>query len=89
MTTTISKLSSPVELAGSEELNSCLMGWKNLGFEVSGSVCDVSKRAQRERPMEIVSSVFDGKLNILVSTPCRDKLLNEDEDLGSSSSSSS
>ncbi|KAF4387914.1 hypothetical protein F8388_005531 [Cannabis sativa] len=50
-----------------EELNSCLMGWKNLGFEVSGSVCDVSKRAQRERLMEIVSSVFDGKLNILIN----------------------
>ncbi|KAF4380402.1 hypothetical protein F8388_024695 [Cannabis sativa] len=49
-----------------EELSSCLMGWENLGFEVSGSVCDVSKRAQRERPMEIVSSVFDGKLNILL-----------------------
>ncbi|KAF4346250.1 hypothetical protein G4B88_008174 [Cannabis sativa] len=40
-----------------EELNSCLMGWKNLGFEVSGLVCNVSKRAERERPMEIVSSV--------------------------------
>ncbi|KAF4399093.1 hypothetical protein G4B88_023687 [Cannabis sativa] len=45
-----------------KELSSCLMGWENLGFE--SAMC--RKRAQRERPMEIVSSVFDGKLNILL-----------------------
>ena len=49
------------------ELEGRLKGWRDLGFEVSGSVCDVSKRAQREALMESVESAFDGKLNILVS----------------------
>ena len=50
------------------ELNECLKDWKAKGFGVSGSVCDVSSRAQREKLMETVSSVFKGKLNILVSS---------------------
>ena len=50
-----------------DELDGCLRGWRDLDFEVSGSVCDVSRRAQREDLMEAVSSVFEGKLNILVS----------------------
>lgn len=50
-----------------DELDACLRDWRDLGFEVSGSVCDVSRRSQREDLMEAVSSVFDGKLNILVS----------------------
>ncbi|KAJ9698506.1 hypothetical protein PVL29_007537 [Vitis rotundifolia] len=49
------------------ELNECLKDWKAKGFEVSGSVCDLSSRAQREKLMETVSSVFNGKLNILVN----------------------
>lgn len=49
------------------ELDGCLRGWRDLDFEVSGSVCDVSRRAQREDLMEAVSSVFEGKLNILVN----------------------
>ncbi|XP_015575538.2 tropinone reductase homolog At5g06060-like isoform X1 [Ricinus communis] len=49
------------------ELNKCLEEWDGLGFEISGSVCDVSVSAQREQLMETVSSVFDGKLNILVN----------------------
>ncbi|PON75620.1 Short-chain dehydrogenase/reductase [Parasponia andersonii] len=40
-----------------EELDRCLLGWKDLGFEVSGSVCDVSNGAQREAIMETVSSL--------------------------------
>lgn len=48
------------------ELNKCLRDWDDLGFQVTGSVCDVSVRKQRASLMESVSSVFDGKLNILV-----------------------
>ncbi|KAL5742704.1 hypothetical protein ACOSP7_029436 [Xanthoceras sorbifolium] len=49
------------------ELNACLKEWENKGFEVTGSLCDVSVRAQREKLMETVSSIFQGKLNILVN----------------------
>ncbi|KAA0067768.1 tropinone reductase-like protein [Cucumis melo var. makuwa] len=49
------------------ELRQCLRHWKDLEFEVSGSVCDVSVRAQREELMENAGNTFDGKLNILVS----------------------
>lgn len=51
----------------SSELDVCLREWDNLGFGVTGSVCDVSVRVQREELVGTVSSVFDGKLNILVS----------------------
>ncbi|MBA0574603.1 hypothetical protein Golob_001793, partial [Gossypium lobatum] len=37
------------------------------GFRVTGSVCDVSNQAQRENLLSTVSSVFNGKLNILVN----------------------
>eukprot|EP00261_Vitis_vinifera_P034855 XP_019076098.1 PREDICTED: tropinone reductase homolog At2g29260, chloroplastic [Vitis vinifera] len=49
------------------ELNECLKDWKAKGFGVSGSVCDVSSRAQREKLMQTTSSVFNGKLNILIN----------------------
>uniref|UniRef100_A0A5B6YVI8 Tropinone reductase n=1 Tax=Davidia involucrata TaxID=16924 RepID=A0A5B6YVI8_DAVIN len=49
------------------ELHECLNNWKEKGFVVTGSVCDVSVRAQREKLMESVSSIFNGKLNILVN----------------------
>lgn len=48
------------------ELNKCLTEWGSLGLEVTGSVCDVSLRNQRESLIDSVSSLFDGKLNILV-----------------------
>jgi len=48
------------------ELDSCLLNWKAKGLHVSGSVCDVSFRSQREKLMETVNSIFRGKLNILV-----------------------
>ncbi|KAL1192660.1 putative tropinone reductase [Cardamine amara subsp. amara] len=48
-------------------LNQSLSEWEKKGFQVSGSVCDVSSRPEREKLMETVSSLFDGKLNILVS----------------------
>uniref|UniRef100_A0A5B7BLE0 Tropinone reductase n=1 Tax=Davidia involucrata TaxID=16924 RepID=A0A5B7BLE0_DAVIN len=49
------------------ELNERLKEWEGKGFKVSGSVCDLSSRAQREELMKTVSSVFDGKLNILIN----------------------
>ena len=49
------------------ELNECLRDWEGKGFEVTGSVCDVSSRPHREKIMETISSKFNGKLNILVS----------------------
>ncbi|XP_039008894.1 tropinone reductase homolog At5g06060-like isoform X2 [Hibiscus syriacus] len=39
------------------ELDKCLLEWKSLGFEVSGSICDVSLKAQRESLMEKVNNV--------------------------------
>lgn len=49
------------------ELNQRLQEWSLKGFTVTGSVCDATSRTQREELMEKVSSVFNGKLNILVN----------------------
>lgn len=49
-----------------EELDQCLKEWKSKGFTVTGSVCDLLDRAQRESLIKTVSSVFRGALNILV-----------------------
>ncbi|CAF2284212.1 unnamed protein product [Brassica napus] len=49
------------------ELKESLRDWNRSGFQVDGSVCDVSDRAQRESLMETVSSLFHGKLHILVN----------------------
>lgn len=49
------------------ELNERLQEWASKGFKVTGSVCDASSREQREQLMEKVSSVFHGKLNLLVN----------------------
>lgn len=49
------------------ELSKCLKEWETKGFIVTGSVCDASSRAQREDLMKKVSSIFDGKLNIIVN----------------------
>ncbi|XP_010510316.1 PREDICTED: tropinone reductase homolog At2g30670-like [Camelina sativa] len=48
-------------------LNQSLSEWKKKGFQVSGSICDVSSRSERETLMQTVSKTFDGKLNILVN----------------------
>lgn len=54
-----------------DELSKCLKDWNDSGFDVTGSICDVSLPQQREALMEAVSSVFHGKLNILVrSSKC-------------------
>ncbi|PIA40439.1 hypothetical protein AQUCO_02500265v1 [Aquilegia coerulea] len=49
------------------ELNQALEKWTASGFRVTGSVCDVSVREQREKLMVEVSNIFNGKLNIFVS----------------------
>lgn len=51
------------------ELNECLEAWKKKGYRVTGSVCDVACRAQRESLINQVSSLFNAKLNILVCIP--------------------
>ncbi|CAA7017550.1 unnamed protein product [Microthlaspi erraticum] len=48
-------------------LNQSLSEWEKKGFQVSGSVCDVTSRPERETLMQTVSSLFNGKLNILVN----------------------
>ncbi|KAJ4766959.1 NAD(P)-binding Rossmann-fold superfamily protein [Rhynchospora pubera] len=50
-----------------EELNKCLHKWQEKKFKVTGSVCDVSSRPERENLMETVKSVFQGRLTILVN----------------------
>ncbi|XP_061368943.1 tropinone reductase homolog At5g06060-like isoform X1 [Gastrolobium bilobum] len=50
-----------------EELNKCLQEWKSQGFLVTGSVCDVSSRPNREKLIQEVASTFNGKLNIYVN----------------------
>ncbi|KAI3757927.1 hypothetical protein L6452_05471 [Arctium lappa] len=49
------------------ELNQRLQEWSSKGFSVTGSVCDISSRPQREQLMEKVSLIFSGKLNILIN----------------------
>ncbi|GFP82092.1 tropinone reductase 1 [Phtheirospermum japonicum] len=49
------------------ELDSRIQEWKEKGFQVSGSVCDLTSRTQREELMHTVASIFDGKLNILIN----------------------
>ncbi|PIA50747.1 hypothetical protein AQUCO_01200172v1 [Aquilegia coerulea] len=50
-----------------DELDECLKQWKSKGFQVVGSVCDVSSRPDREKFMETVGCYFNGKINILVN----------------------
>ncbi|KAF9593964.1 hypothetical protein IFM89_026507 [Coptis chinensis] len=49
------------------DLNNCLNDWKQKGFQVTGSVCDVLSRAEREKLVQTVSSLFNSKLNILIN----------------------
>ena len=49
-----------------DDINKCLEDWKGKGFCVTGSTCDLLLRDQREKLMETVASIFQGKLNILV-----------------------
>ncbi|KAI3954576.1 hypothetical protein MKW98_019707 [Papaver atlanticum] len=49
------------------ELNRCLQEWKQKGFQVTGSVSDVSSSEGRVKLMDSVSGLFGTKLNILVN----------------------
>ncbi|KAK9072365.1 hypothetical protein SSX86_008799 [Deinandra increscens subsp. villosa] len=49
------------------ELNQRLQEWRAKGFTVTGSVCDASSRPQLQQLIETVSSIFNGKLNILIN----------------------
>ncbi|KAL6275784.1 hypothetical protein ACE6H2_019385 [Prunus campanulata] len=49
------------------DLNDCLSQWGKKRFQVTGSVCDVVSKTQREELINKVSSLFDGKLNILIN----------------------
>ncbi|KAL2485197.1 Tropinone reductase-like protein [Abeliophyllum distichum] len=50
-----------------KQLDDCLEKWKSKGLKVTGSVCDVLSRMEREKLMENATGYFDGKLNILVN----------------------
>ncbi|PKU79178.1 tropinone reductase-like [Dendrobium catenatum] len=49
------------------ELDKSLQHWLSLKLDVTASVCDVSSRAEREKLVATVSSLFQGSLNILVN----------------------
>ncbi|RDX58619.1 Tropinone reductase-like [Mucuna pruriens] len=49
------------------ELNQSLRQWITKGYIVTGSLCDVASRADRQDLITRVSSQFNGKLNILVN----------------------
>ncbi|KAK7341657.1 hypothetical protein VNO80_24594 [Phaseolus coccineus] len=49
------------------ELNDSLNEWTTKGYRVTGSVCDVASRVNRQELIARVSSQFNGKLNILVN----------------------
>ncbi|KAI3842528.1 hypothetical protein MKX03_034394 [Papaver bracteatum] len=49
------------------DIEQCLRNWKEKGYQVTGSVCDASLPADREKLIKTISSVFEGKLNILVN----------------------
>ncbi|WOH11079.1 hypothetical protein DCAR_0830558 [Daucus carota subsp. sativus] len=50
-----------------KDVEKCLEEWKMKGFKVTGSVCDLKSRSQREDLMKSVASAFSGKLDILVN----------------------
>ncbi|XP_019162937.1 PREDICTED: tropinone reductase homolog At5g06060-like [Ipomoea nil] len=56
------------------ELDEKLREWQAKGFKVTGSVCDLSSREQRVELIETVSSVFNGKLNILVNNAAMSRM---------------
>ncbi|KAH7657002.1 Short-chain dehydrogenase/reductase SDR protein [Dioscorea alata] len=49
------------------ELKASLKLWGDKGFNITGSICDVTSRSQREKLIADVSTIFKGKLNILVN----------------------
>ncbi|XP_031104217.1 tropinone reductase homolog [Ipomoea triloba] len=57
-----------------KELDQKVLEWQAKGFKVSGSVCDLASREQRKQLIHTVSSLFNGKLNILVNNAAISKL---------------
>lgn len=49
------------------EIEECLRNWREKGYTVTGSVSDASVPVDREKLIKTISSVFGGKLNILVN----------------------
>ncbi|CAN0926516.1 Tropinone reductase 1 [Linum grandiflorum] len=49
------------------DIDRCLSEWQNKGYKVTASVCDILLRDQRQKLVENVSCLFDGKLNTLVN----------------------
>ncbi|WCJ20459.1 NAD(P)-binding Rossmann-fold superfamily protein [Euphorbia peplus] len=49
------------------QLNECLNEWESKGFKVTGSVCDVSSKSNRDDLINSVSSLFSANLNILIN----------------------
>ncbi|KAK9186217.1 hypothetical protein WN943_026581 [Citrus x changshan-huyou] len=56
------------------ELNECLREWKTKGFKVTGSVCDASSRAEREKLIKQLKQQIKPKLDCL---KCSQHLSNE------------
>ncbi|KAH7542403.1 hypothetical protein FEM48_Zijuj02G0069700 [Ziziphus jujuba var. spinosa] len=50
-----------------DQLNQCLHEWEMKKFQVSGSVCDLVSPADREELINKVSSLFNGKLHIIIN----------------------
>ncbi|KAG2308552.1 hypothetical protein Bca4012_082363 [Brassica carinata] len=65
----LAMLGARVHTCGRDEtqLQERLHEWQSKGLLVTTSVCDVSSPDQREKLVETVSSLFQGKLNILVN----------------------
>nr|CAD62568.1 putative tropinone reductase [Calystegia sepium] len=51
-----------------KELDECLKNWKEKGYPVFGSTCDISQQSERENLIQLVCKQFDGKLHILVNS---------------------
>ncbi|CAN0926513.1 Tropinone reductase homolog [Linum grandiflorum] len=52
---------------GQEDIDRRIQEWKSKGFQVSGSVCDLTSSSDRQKLIDTVTSVFHGSLNILVN----------------------
>ncbi|CAN1135134.1 Tropinone reductase homolog [Linum perenne] len=50
-----------------EDINRRIQEWKAKGFQVSGSVCDLTSSSDRHKLIQTVTSVFHGSLDIFVN----------------------
>ncbi|KAJ4718438.1 Tropinone reductase [Melia azedarach] len=65
----LAELGATVHTCSRDEavLQKCLREWELKGFKVTGSISDVSRREELEKLVKQVSSLFNGKLNILIN----------------------